>query len=303
VAVPQQADEGQSLKLRVLVNGALQDDERTVRVPAPLAGNPVAVGDHLLFPLANGFIYRVSLKRAADVPNDEDRRKHDDPIQGPAWRGQRAQADARCHLTATADGQFLYADGDIQVLRRKWAGDKAESTGGPWEAAGPLGGPAVTLTSESKEWVVAADPFGLAVFDAAKPNTDPVRRWQGAAEGKLPAGAGSKVTVFGERVAWAVGGRAVAVAAPAKDEPDWVFPLPAEVGEVVALAPSGDGLLVTCSAGVVLELSAAGEVRAEAAPTALGPLAVRCATPTSDGAAVLLPLADGTVSRLVVRKR
>ena len=190
------------------------------------------------------------------------------------------------------------------MFRRRWVADKTEAdkADGPWETAGPPSGPAVALTSDKKGWLVAADAFGVAVFDPAKPSNDPVRRWQGAAEGKLPAGGGSRVTVFGERVGWAVGGRAVAAAAPANDQPDWVYALPADVGEVVALSALSDGLLVTCSAGVVLELSATGEVRAEAAPAVLGPLAARGATRVGE-ADVLLPLSDGTVSRLVVRKR
>jgi hypothetical protein len=285
VAVHEPTPDGVKLAVRMLLNGKPDGDERVVSVPAGLAGNATVVGDHLVFPLANGFIYRLGLKDA-------------EATQGPAWRGARAKADAVCHLAATADGQLVYGDGDIQVFRRRWAADKAEAekAGGPWETAGPLGGPTVTLTADTKEWLVAADPFGVAVFDTAKPNTDPVRRWQGAAEGKLPAGAGSKVTAFGERVAWAVGGRAVAVAAPAKDEPDWVFPLPADAGEVVALATAGDGLVVTCSAGVVLEVSAAGEVRAEAGPAALGPLAVRGVARVGEGE-VLIPLSDATLSR------
>lgn len=291
VAVHEPSPDGMKLAVRILLNGKPEGDERVVSVPAGLAGKAVAVGDHLLLPLANGFLYRLGLKDTQMT-------------QGPAWRGARAKADAVCHLTGSADGQFVYGDGDIQVFRRRWASDKpeAEKADGPWETAGPLSGPAVTLRSDKKEWLVAADVFGVAVFDPAKPSSDPVRRWQGAAEGKLPAGTGSHVTVFGERVAWAVGGRAVAAAAPSNDQPDWVFPLPADVGEVVALSASSDGLLVTCSAGVVLELSASGEVRAEAAPAALGPITTHGTTRIGDSE-VLITLADGTVSRLALRKR
>lgn len=304
VAVHESSEKGQHLSLRVFVNGKPDGDEREIGVASGVAGNAVMIGDHLLLPLADGFIYRISLTKPADLPSDEARRKNDEPVRGPAWRGGRAKADAVCHLTATADGQFLFGDGNVGAFRRKWPADQPEpeKAGGSWEVAGPLTGPAVALTADKKEWVVAADPFGVAVFEAAKPSTDPVRRWQGAAEGDLPAGAGGKLTVVGVKVAWAVGGRAVAQAAPANDKPDWVFPLPADAGEVVAIAPLPDGLLVTCSAGVVLELSTSGELMAEAAPAATGPLAVAGATRIGEGE-VLIPLSDGTVTRLPVRKK
>jgi outer membrane protein assembly factor BamB len=286
VAVNVSTAEGMRLFVRTFKNGKPEGDERLMKIPAGLAGNAVAVGDFLLFPLANQFLYRVGLKDT-------------EPTQGPAWGGPKTKPEAVCHLSAGPDGTFVFGDGNTQLLRRKWAVEKpeAEKVGGPWELLSPATGPTVTVIAEGKEFVIAADGSGVAVFDPAKPTADPVRRWQ---EGNSQR-AGSLVT-FDGRAAWAVNGRAVAVAAPGNDKPDWVFPLPADAGEVVGLTRTVDGLLVTGSSGVVIELSAAGEVTAEAALPAEGPL-VKMAAVKIGNKEVLVPLADGTVSRLLMQKR
>lgn len=291
VAVHVPTPEGVKLSVRVIRDGKLEGDERTVSVPAGLAGNAVVLGDHLLFPLANKFIYRLGLKES-------------EVTQGPAWAGAKAKPDAVCHLSATADGHFLFNDGDIQLTRRKWPADKteAEKAGGPWELTSQLTTPAVTLTAEGKEWIIAADGSGVSVFDPTKPTADPVRRWQGAGGGELPRGRSATLVMVGGKACWSVGGAAVATASPSNDKLDWVYPLPVDAGEVVGLTPLADGVLVCCSSGVVLELSMAGEVRAEAA-LPVGGAPAQTAAERIGEREVLLPLTDGTTSRLPLQKR
>lgn len=290
VAVHAPSAEGLRLSVRVLKDGKPDGDERAVGIPAGLGGNAITLGDSLLFPLSNKFIYRLGLKDA-------------DVTQGPAWGGANAKPDLVCHLSATPDGQFVFGDGNTQLFRRKWpdAGE-AQKTGGPWELPTAMTCPAVVVTAEGKEWIVAADGGGVAVFDPAKPSADPVRRWHGVADGELPQGAGSAVVAVEGKVCWSAGGRVVAMASPANDKPDWVFPLAVDAGEVVGLTPlTGGSVLVTCSSGVVLELNG-GEVKAEAALPTGGPLAKATAVKVGEKD-VLLPLADGTTSRLTLRKR
>lgn len=280
VAVHVPATEGVKLSVRTIRDGKLEGDERTISVPAGLAGNAVAAGDHLLFPLANKFLYRLGVKDA-------------DAVQGPAWGGAKAKADAVCHLSATPDGRFVFGDGGTQVFRRKWTADQAEAekAGGPWELNGPMTAPAITFTADGKEWLVATDTTGVALFDPAKPSTDPVQRWQGAA-----------VATVGGKVCWTLGGRAVGMTTPGNDKADWVFPLPADAGEVVGVVPTPDALLVTGSSGVVYELSLSGEQKGEASLPVGGPIAKAAAVRIGDRD-VLLPLADGTTSRLSIQKR
>jgi hypothetical protein len=290
VAVHVPSAEGVKLLVRVLKDGKPEGDERTITVPAGLAGNAVAVGDHLLLPLANKFLYRIGLKDT-------------EPTQGPAWAGPKAKPGARCHLSASADGLIVFGDGDTQLLRRKWAADKleAEKAGGPWELTSPMTAPAVSITAGGKVWLVAADNFGVGAFDPSKPTTDPVRRWQGR-NGNLPIGRATHLVAVGANVCWSAGGRAVAMADPEAEQQLWVFPVPNDAGDVVGLTPDGEGVLVTCSSGVVLELNSAGEVKGEASLPAGGPLAKVAAVRVGDRE-VLLPLADGTTSRLPWKKR
>jgi outer membrane protein assembly factor BamB len=290
VAVHVPSAEGVKLLVRVLRDGKPEGDERTITIPAGLAGNAVAVGEHLLFPLANKFIYRIGVKDT-------------EPTQGPAWAGAKAKPGARCHLSASADGLIVFGDGDTQLLRRKWASDKpeAEKAGGPWELTSPMTTPAVSITAGGKEWLIAADNFGVGAFDPSKPTTDPVRRWQGG-NAELPIGRATHLVAVGGKVCWSAGGRAVALADPDADKPLWVYPVPNAAGDVVGLTPDGEGVLVTLSSGVVLELNAAGEEKAEASLPVGGPLAKAAAVRVGDRE-VLLPLADGTASRLPWKKR
>lgn len=290
VAVHAPSPEGLRLNVRVLLNGKPDGDERAVSIPAGLAGNAITLGDSLLFSLSNRFIYRLGLK---DV----------DVTQGPAWGGANAKPELMCHLSATPDGQFIFGDGNTQVFRRKWADTgEAQKTGGPWELTSAMTCPAVVVTAEGKEWVVAADGGGVAVFDPSKPSADPVRRWHGVADGELPPGMGSALVAVEGKACWSAGGRAVAMASPANDKPEWVLPLAVDAGEVVGLTPlSGGSVLVTCSSGVVLEVNG-GEVKAEAALPTGGPLAKAAAVRVGERD-VLIPLADGTTSRLTLRKR
>jgi predicted Zn finger-like uncharacterized protein len=291
VGVHEPTAEGVKLTVRVVrKDGRPELDERAVSIPAGLAGNAVAVGEHLFFPLANGFVYRLGLKDA-------------EATQGMAWRGANANAEAVCHLTATADGQLLYGDGDTQLFRQKWAADKGvpEKTGGPWELGGALSGPPLVVSAGGKEYVVAADASGVAVFDPTKPSTDPVRRWQGVEGGDLPMGKAGPLAAVGGKAAWAVG-KAVAMANPGSDKPDWLVPLPADAGEVVGISALADGLLVACTGGMVFEVSVAGEVRGEATATPGVSVVNTSAVPSGEGN-VLVPHADGSFSRLPVKRR
>jgi len=142
----------------------------------------------------------------------------------------------------------------------------------------------------------------VAVLDPTKRTAEPVRRWHGAGQGELPPGRASSLVAIGSKVCWAAGGGAVAMASPGNDKPEWVFPLPADAGEVVGITPLPNGVLVTGSSGVVLELTEAGEVKAQSSLPSGGPRAVAAGVRAGERD-VILPSSDGTVNRLVMQKR
>ena len=159
----------------------------------------------------------------------------------------------------------------------------------------------MAITADGKEWVVAADGGGVAVFYPAKPTTDPIRRWHGTTDGDLPGGRATSLVRAGDRVCWAAGSQAVAIASPTNDTPV-VFKLRLDAGEVAGIAALTDGFLVTSTAGVVFELSLTGEVRETASLPVGGPLVTR---PSAKIAArdLLIPSSDGTTSRVPTQKR
>ena len=93
------------------------EKEKTVNLPAPLAGRP-AVGEHyILLPLADGSMQRLPLPLNGDAL-----------AGGPDWRSGRADDGARCHVVFVAAEEFLATDGSRGLTHFRWPANDTFST-------------------------------------------------------------------------------------------------------------------------------------------------------------------------------
>src|SRR5262249_40459487 len=122
--------------VRRVVNGEKNHDG-IVNAPAALAGPPVLLGESLLIPAADGFVYR-------HVPGTG-RLNPDMLVAGPPWAGERRSADAVCCLTPLSDGAFLVSDGSKKLTRWEWPASGKWNQGGTWELSERPAGPGLLL--------------------------------------------------------------------------------------------------------------------------------------------------------------
>jgi hypothetical protein len=277
--------DGQNLVVRKF-EGGKKASEATVPVPAASAGRPVLVGDQLILPLSNGFVYRI-----ADGQSE----------QGPVWRGPNAKPDAVCHLTASGGTEFLASDGESRVYRWRWdsAQGKAEKAGGPWESAAAVTAPPLLFAVGGKEWLLVPDAGGVSAFDPTKPSAEAVRRWVGVANAMIPGGRVGHLTPVGAIVVCSVDGKAVIGIDPSKEQAEWgLADAPLDAGEVLGITATADTALVTYQTGHVREVRVkTGAITAEAARATGSPLAAAAVTQTGENR-LLIPNTDGTVSRV-----
>ena len=85
--------------------------EGSVAALAALAGPPVVLGNSLLLPLADGFVYR-------HAPGT--RPSPDTLAAGPLWAGDRRSADAHCYITLLSATSFLTGDGGKKLTKWDW---------------------------------------------------------------------------------------------------------------------------------------------------------------------------------------
>lgn len=285
VAASEVAKDGQKLLVRKFRDGK-PAGEVLLPVFGRPAGNAVVLGDKLLVPLANGSVYRVGIGDA-------------ELQQGPPWKKIGDGADVRCHLTVTGPDEFLLTDGGTQAIRWKWAGDTPAKSGGPWAARNAISRPVTVAAADGKPHYLIGDGGGVTLlFDPAK-TTDSVRRWNGIADGPIPAGANvGPVFVAEKLVIGTVEHKTIVALDPAKGEPAWVMAELPDAGEVLGFAPSGKRLLVTYLSGLVRELDPeTGAVTAEARRDPAAGTA-RAGAVRAGETEVLMPSAGGTVGLL-----
>ena len=113
--------------------------EGTATAPGALAGPPAILGDVLLLPLSDGFIYRHNVGAR---PNP------DTLTAGPLWAGERRSADAVCHITPLSASAFLTSNGSKKLTKWDWpAGGRWSPTGVSMELRERPAGPGVLLPS------------------------------------------------------------------------------------------------------------------------------------------------------------
>ncbi len=259
--------------------------ETTLPIPGQLAGPVAVLGDKLLVALTSGSVYRIGI---ADT----------EPQQGSQWKAGGGN-DVRCYLTVTGPDEFLVTDGGTRAVRWKWAGDAPQKSGGPWTARNPISRPVTVTSVDGNPHYLIADAKGVVLlFDPTK-TTDPVRRWNGTADGPIPAGAATGPVFVGDKVVLGTVDRKTIVALdPAKDAPAWVTPEPPDAGEVLGFTPSGKRVLVTYLSGLVREIDP--ETGAVTAETRRDPAAgtARVGGIKLSETEVLMPSASGAVGTL-----
>jgi outer membrane protein assembly factor BamB len=270
---------GRTATLRVRRVGASPLDA-SVALPANLAGCPLALGDAVLVPLADGIVYRfaagTSKLRA-----------------GPSWRNATAGADAVCHLSATTKpDEFFGTDGDRKFARWAWPAGETDAwkalTKDAWEALGTIPFPPVSLSVGSQEMVIVADPAGVTAYAANAPS-EPLRRWKPGAPAKGFALAGGRVAV-------AVETGHVFGLDPASDAGAWEFKPVGGPAPCVGLVAVGGRVYATDLYGRVAVLDGKTGMSVSAVSpslTGLVPTDGVPAVPLGPGR-LLLPLADGT---------
>ncbi|WP_171469739.1 outer membrane protein assembly factor BamB family protein [Frigoriglobus tundricola] len=107
-----------------------------VPAPAAVAGQPAVVGDSLLIPTADGFVYRL-------VPGSGPARPGA-LVAGPSWLGERRSAHAACSITPLSDSAFAVSDGGRKLARWEWPAGAAGKWNSPgvWELREAVAGPA-----------------------------------------------------------------------------------------------------------------------------------------------------------------
>ncbi|HTK75221.1 MAG TPA: hypothetical protein VL371_08185, partial [Gemmataceae bacterium] len=276
--------------------------EGSVNAPGALAGLPVVVGDALLLPIADGFVYR-HIPGVNPTP--------DMLVAGPLWAGGRHSSEAICHITPLSETAFLTSDGGKRLTKWDWPSTGRWSpTGNSWDLRERAAGPGVVLPPSAAGGAarfLVADVTGSVWMFATDRSGPHLRRWKpgvGLPVGQpssplvLQAGAGGR-----HLVAYTVANRLLVCLDPDRDQPLWAT-RPAEDAEALFVgAPQamGDGrwiatdLLgrVTLFEGVSGKVSAALGIRLPGAVPAvasgrLGAAAILCSL--SDGSAVVLPI-------------
>ena len=165
------------VQVRRIQDGKLSLDVEAA-VPAAFAGRAATLGDSVIVPLADGFLYRFDTVSNAFVA-------------GPMWRGNGVANDVTCFITTIEPDEILASDGARRLGRWRWA------NGAEWAAKGiaielrdkVAFAPAVLAGGERK-LVLAAEANGaISLLDLDRPS-EPLRRWRPTDEVKpaIPAG-------------------------------------------------------------------------------------------------------------------
>ncbi|MFO0848911.1 MAG: PQQ-binding-like beta-propeller repeat protein [Gemmataceae bacterium] len=291
VLMPTAGKAGRTLRVRLVVDGALKLDAETPLPDRP-AGPPVAAGEAVYLPLANGYLYRLT-------PADPKL------TVGPAWRGADLGDEPVGLVSAVGDDNLLVSDGGRKFLRWNWpagAGAKPTRAGGPWECREKIVLAPVAVPTKDGVRFAAADTTGaISLFNPDNP-AEPAKRWRPGDKSPIPAGAPTDrlavvTTPAGARLVYAVDRRHLVAIDPAAAEPAWVARdiVPAEAGELAGWWADGGRVLATDQAGRVTVLVAATGAVASTVQPPPGVVALGPAVPFLPAAA-LMTLADGTAT-------
>jgi hypothetical protein len=265
-----------------------EQDEKTVDLPSPPAGDAAVRGTALLVPLQDGTVFRVKLPDcAAGMP-------------GPEWRSPRAGPGARCHVVWVNDEDFLTTDGGRGLTHWRWPEGKTPvalpQDKDPKDPTAEVRRhietpPAVLPPGEGGEvQVCVADATGTLTLLRGE-RLEEARRWD--LGGRVTAGP----FVRGNRVGCVVDGQRLVWLDPARQEHVWDY----QGGPIVGEPQVVEGLLVVAhQSGRFVGLDPntgrphgpGFALQASAAP-ACGPVPYgpgRAFAPLTDGTVLLLSL-------------
>jgi hypothetical protein len=302
---PLLAEEGQKQVAKWLIRkvvGGKVVHKGMANAPGAFAGPPAVLGDTLLVPVSDGFVYRHTPGTGAANP--------DTFATGPAWvaaagpDGSVARpSGATCLIVPLSDTAFLTNDGGRKLNRWDWPkSGRWGATAGGWELHERPAGPGVLLPpagAGEPPRLLIADTTGSVWLYATDRAADPIRRWRPGTG--LPAGSPSSPFAVQPNaagrpvVAYTVEDRFAVCIDPDKPEPRWSV----KVGDDVAArfvgppSPAGNGRwLVSDLGGRVTVIDEGG---AKAATLAIGlPGAVPATAAAVVGDVALAPLSDGS---------
>ena len=290
VLVPERVGTARQLRVRQFVAGKLTA-ETVVALPDRLAGNAVAIGDTVAFPLADGFVYRFESGQSKLAV-------------GPQWRGVGVSPDAECFLAAAGGDEFVGSDGGRQVARWRWpsaSGSAWRAVAGPWVVREKVAfAPAVFANGQTARRMLVADRAGnVWLFDADRV-AEPIRRWRGTADGPMPPGeptGGFLLIETGSRprIVFAIGHRHLVCLDPDGEKPAWVVRAADAQPDLLGWSAGTAGqVVVTDQAGrVTIYAIDDGKSLASAKPD-LPDLFPQTAAVAFAGDRLLMPLGDGS---------
>jgi outer membrane protein assembly factor BamB len=264
-------------------------EERTMPLPAPLAGQPVASGPFLLLPLANGTLYRYAIDGGTVLED------------GPSWRAERLPATAVCYLAPINDDELFATDGAKHLVRWQWSSrDKAFVKNGQLELSERPAATPVVLDGTPLRVVVADSKGHITMWNGEELKPPPFRAWRpGTGKSTLPVGPVAdglrlEKDPAGEvRIAYTVAGRPVWLS-PDAEAPKWVGPEPLKAIEGRPVL-DGNRVLLTDRAGVVRVIDTSTGRLTGPEFRLSGSHAFAAAAVPLGADRVLVPLADGTV--------
>jgi outer membrane protein assembly factor BamB len=275
--------------------------EGSVPAPGELAGLPVVLGDSLVLPASDGFLYR-------HLPGTG-RANPDKLAAGPPWVSGGRPAEAVCSIIPVGDSTFFTGDGGKTLSGWSWPkGDRWGATAAKIELRErPAGIPTAlppTAPAEPARLLVA-DVSGSVWLYAADRAGPPLRRWKpgsGIPAGK-PSSAFTLQTPAGQRpvATYTVDNKHVVCIDPEQEAPKWSTAV-TDTTEGTLVGPPqslGDGRWTTTDLGGRLTvLDTAGAKTGTVFLGLPGAVPAVAAAPIG-GDAALFALSDG--STVVVR--
>ncbi len=289
ILVPERGEKDSiTLRIRSVVNGTLASNA-SVPLPEKMAGPPLAHGDALYLPLADGIVYRF-------MPGA------DKLSPGQSWKADGAAADATCFLAGGEGDTFYATDGNDRFRAWTWppgVDAKMAAASGWWDAIGTIVLPPVLTTGkDGKKLLLVADAGGFAAYSPDRAG-EPIRKWRCGKE--LPAGKPTQgpVPVPGtDQVLFAIDNRHVVAIQPDADAPAWVSSSDGPADELIGITTDGSKVYATNAAGFIRVLKA-DTGASQGDPVSAG---IPGALPSPRGAAtpfgpnkLVVPMIDGTV--------
>lgn len=266
------------VRIRGLKSGRLVLDVEAA-LPYGFAGSPVTLGETVIVPLTDGFLYRFDASTKT-------------LLAGPMWR-TGANTDAKCYLTAGADEVFA-SDGNRRISRWRWpSGSDWSAVGSSFETRDRIAfAPAV-----SGQQLLVADTNGTIVsFNLDRPS-DVFKRWRPSGESRIPAGLPTQgFRRFGQLIVYSVNNRHLIAIDPRQTVPAWVISRAPADYDLLDCGILGDLFVATDLAGMVTGYDATGKLMAQLAPKSRDQLPN--ISYAQHGAQLILPMVDGSILTL-----